>query len=305
MIEPRDNRRGIVAMAIAMAAFNLSDALTKLATQQLPLGETIFVRGLFATAAVAAVVATDGSWRRARDLLTPALGLRLIGEIGATLFYLMALVHVALPNVSAVFQATPLAMTAAAAIFLGETVGPRRWVAIAVGFVGVIVIVRPGLSGFEPASVWVLVSVAFVVVRDISTARLGTRLPTSLVTLTTAVTVTGLGVCLLPFESAVSTVVEWVRPTPAQFGLLALTAAALLTGYVMLIRATQLAETSAIAPYRYTLLVWAFLYGVVIFGQTPDVPTLIGTAIVVASGLYTFHRERLRRHGPIADDAAR
>ena len=303
MIEARDNRRGILAMVIAMAAFNLSDALTKLATQQLPLGETIFVRGLFAAAAVAVVVVYDGSWRRARGLLTPALALRLIGEIGATLFYLMALVHVALPNVSAVFQATPLAMTAAAAIFLGETVGPRRWFAIAVGFVGVIVIVRPGLAGFEPASMWVLASVAFVVLRDVSTARLGTRLPTSLVTLTTAVTVTGLGACLLPFESAVSTVVEWTRPTPTQFGLLALTAAALLTGYVMLIRATQLAETSAIAPYRYTLLVWAFLYGVVIFGQTPDLPTLIGTAIVVTSGLYTFHRERLRRRSA-ADDAA-
>jgi drug/metabolite transporter (DMT)-like permease len=295
MTEPRDNRRGILAMAIAMAAFNLSDALTKLATQQLPLGETIFVRGLFATAAVAAAVAYDGSWRRMRDLATPQLGLRLIGEVGATLFYLMALVHLALPNVSAVFQATPLAMTAAAAIFLGETVGPRRWIAIAVGFVGVMIIVRPGLAGFEPAAIWVLVSVGFVVLRDISTARLGARLPTSLVTLSTAVAVTMLGAALRPFEDAVSTVTVWTLPTLPQTGLLALAATALLTGYVTLIRATQLAETSAIAPYRYTLLVWAFLYGLVFFGQTPDLPTWIGATIVVATGLYAFHRERLAR----------
>ena len=190
MTDLRDNRRGILAMAIAMAAFNLADALTKLATQQLPLGETIFMRGLFASLAVAAAVAADGSWRRARDLVTPTVALRLVGEIGATLFYLMALVHVALPNVSAVFQATPLAMTAAAALFLGEKVGPRRWIAIAVGFVGVMIIVRPGVAGFEPNSIWVLVSVGFVVVRDVSTARLGMRLPTSLVTMATAVTVT-------------------------------------------------------------------------------------------------------------------
>ncbi len=303
MTEPRDNRRGILAMALAMAAFNLSDALTKLATQHLPLGETIFVRGLFATAAVAAAVAIDGSWRRARDLATPHLGLRLVGEIGATLFYLMALVHVALPNVSAVFQATPLAMTAAAAIFLGEKVGPRRWIAIAVGFVGVTIIVRPGVAGFEPASIWVLVSVAFVVVRDISTARLGMRLPTSLVTLSTAVTVTMLGLALAPFEHAVSTVTAWTVPTLPQIGLLALAATALLTGYVSLIRATQLAETSAIAPYRYTLLVWAFLYGLIFFGDTPDLPTWIGAAIVVATGLYTFHRERLRRNEARANGA--
>ncbi|MCE1235163.1 MAG: DMT family transporter [Hyphomicrobiales bacterium] len=295
MTDPRDNRRGILAMAVAMAGFNLADALTKLATQQLPLGETIFVRGVMAATVVAIAVGVDGSWRRAREVWTPLIGLRLVGEIGATLFYLMALVHVALPNVSAVFQATPLAMTAAAAAFLGEKVGPRRWIAIAVGFVGVMIIVRPGLAGFEPASVWVLVSVGFVVVRDISTARLGTRLPTSLVTLSTALSVTLLGLALMPFETAVSTVTDWRVPTPAQFALLAGTAAALLTGYVMLIKATQLAETSAIAPYRYTLMVWAFLWGVVIFHQTPDGPTLVGAAVVVASGLYAFHRERLRR----------
>lgn len=295
MTDLRDNRRGILAMVIAMAAFNLSDALTKLATQQLPLGETVFVRGLFATIAVAVVVGFDGTWRQARNLATPALALRLVGEVGATLFYLMALVHIALPNISAMFQATPLAMTAAAALFLGEKVGPRRWIAIAVGFVGVMIIVRPGLAGFEPNSIWVLVSVGFVVLRDVSTARLGTRLPTSLVTLTTAATVTLLGLAIRPFESLVSTVTVWAWPTWTQVGLLAATAVALLTGYVCLMKATQLAETSAIAPYRYTLLVWAFLYGVLFFGDRPDGATLVGTSIVVATGLYTFHRERLKR----------
>ena len=290
----RDNRRGIVAMAIAMASFNLSDALTKLSTQGLPLGETIFVRGLYATAAVAVWVAIDGSWRKAGGLLDRRLAMRLVGEVGATLFYLMALVHVALPNVSAVFQATPLAMTAAAAIFLGERVGARRWIAIAVGFVGVTIIVRPGLAGFEPQAIFVLVSVGFVVIRDISTARLGTRLPTSLVTLATAVAVTTLGVTIRPFETAVSKVTEWVWPSAAQLALLAATATALVSGYVMLIKATQLAETSAIAPYRYTLLVWAFLYGLVLFGDVPDGPTLVGAAIVVATGLYAFKQETRR-----------
>ncbi|MER2604379.1 MAG: DMT family transporter [Siculibacillus sp.] len=291
----RDNRRGIIAMNLAMAAFNLSDALTKVATQTLPLGETIFVRGAFATAAVAAVVIATGTWRQAHRLVDRRMGLRLVGEIGATLFYLAALVHVALPNVSAVFQATPLAMTAAAAVFLGEVVGVRRWAAIAVGFVGVLIIVRPGLDGFEPHSVLVLVSVGFVVVRDISTARLGATIPTSLVTLATAVSVTMLGVVLMPFEATVSLRTAWVWPSANQFGLLAVTAAALLAGYVLLIRATQLAETSAIAPYRYTLLVWAFLYGVAFFDDRPDAATLVGAGIVVATGLYSFRHEMRAR----------
>jgi drug/metabolite transporter (DMT)-like permease len=291
----RDNMRGILVMNVSMAAFNLSDALTKLATKVLPLGETIFIRGLFAAAFVSVAVVATGTWRQASTLLDRRVASRLFGELGATLFYLAALVHVALPNVSAVFQATPLAMTAAAAFFLGEKVGPRRWAAIAVGFVGVLIIVRPGLDGFEPHSILVLISVGFVVVRDISTARLSRAVPTSLVTLSTAVAVSLLGLAIAPFESMVSLHTEWVVPTPSQFVLLASAAGALLTGYVTLIEATKLAETAAIAPYRYVLLVWSFLFGLTLFGDLPDRWTLIGAAIVVATGLYTFYRERLRR----------
>ena len=295
MVGANDNRRGIFAMAIAMAGFNLSDALTKVAMQQLPLGETIFVRGLFATVVVIVWVALDGSWRRIADLATPLVAVRLFGEIGATLFYLMALVHVPLPNVSAVFQATPLAMTVAAALFLGEAVGLARWISVAIGFVGVTIIVRPGLDGFDPEAIFVLISVVFVVIRDISTARLGARLPTPLVTLATAVAVTAFGPALIPFETAISAVPVWTLPTPTQFALLAATAGALLTGYVFLIRATRLAETSAIAPYRYTLLVWAMIWGVFFFGDVPDLPTVIGATIVVATGLYGFQHERAGR----------
>jgi len=295
MPAPRDNMRGILVMNVSMAAFNLSDALTKLATRELPLGETIFVRGLFAALFVSVAVVWSGTWREAGKLLDRRVATRLFGELGSTLFYLTALVHVALPNVSAVFQATPLAMTAAAAFFLGEKVGPRRWAAIAVGFVGVLIIVRPGLEGFEPHSILVLISVGFVVVRDISTARIAGDVPTTLVTLATALAVTLLGLALAPFESMVSLQTAWIVPSPRQLALLAATAAALLTGYVFLIEATRLAETAAIAPYRYTLLVWSFLFGLTLFGDLPDPMTLLGAAIVVATGLYTFHRERLRR----------
>lgn len=292
-----DNMRGILVMNVSMAAFNLSDALTKLATKTLPLGETVFIRGLFAAALVAVAVVGSGTWRQAGKLLDRRVAARLFGEIGSTLFYLVALVHVALPNVSAVFQATPLAMTAAAAFFLGEKVGPRRWAAIAVGFIGVLIIVRPGLEGFEPYSVLVLISVVFVVLRDIATARLAGAAPTSLVTLATALTVTLLGLAMAPFDGMVSLQPVWVWPSVPQFALLAATATALLVGYVFLIEATRLAETAAIAPYRYVLLVWSFLFGLTLFGDLPDRWTLIGAGIVVATGLYTFHRERLRRRG--------
>ena len=297
MTSPRDNSRGIVAMNVAMLSFITSDALMKYLTRTLPLGEAIFLRGAVATLLVGVVVVATGSWRAWRDMLDPRMTLRLVGELGATLFYLVALVHMPIANVTAVFQATPLAMTASAAIFLGETVGPRRWAAIAVGLVGVMIIVRPGLAGFDAWSIAVLISVGFVAVRDIATARLPNSVPTSLVTFVTAAAVTVLGLALFPFEGLVGRQVEWTVPDGFTTVLVVANAGALLFGYVFLLIATRLAETSAIAPFRYTLLVWSFLTGVVVFGQYPDAPTLIGAAIVAATGLYSFHQERAARTG--------
>ncbi len=295
MPSPRDNSRGIVAMNVAMFSFISSDTLMKYVTQTLPLGEAIFLRGAIASVLVGVVVAWSGDWREWRGMIEPRMAVRLVGEIGATLFYLVALVHMPIANVTAVFQATPLAMTASAAVFLGEKVGPRRWAAIAVGLVGVMIIVRPGLEGFDAWSIAVLISVGFVAVRDIATARLPASAPASLVTFVTAVTVTVLGVGVWPFEHLVGRRVEWVVPDPFLGGLVVANAVALLAGYVGLLLATRLAETSAIAPFRYTLLVWSFLTGVLVFGQYPDTPTLVGASIVVATGLYAFHRERSAR----------
>ena len=274
----RDNSRGILAMNVAMFSFITSDTLVKYVTQSLPLGEAIFLRGAIASVIVGLVVVWAGTGRAWR-----------------TMFYLVALVHMPIANVSAVFQATPLAMTASAALFLGEQVGPRRWAAIAVGFIGVMIIVRPGLAGFDAWSIAVLISVAFVALRDISTARLPASAPASLVTFVTALAVTALGLALWPFEHLVGKRVEWIVPDAFNGALVAANAVTLLSGYVFLLFATRFAETSAIAPFRYTLLVWSFLFGIVVFGQYPDTATLVGAAIVVGTGLYSFHRERARR----------
>lgn len=290
-----DTSRGLVSMNLAMFCFIASDALVKYVTFTLPLGEAIFLRSGIASMLVAVVVVWTGTWRAWRSMFDPRVALRLIGEVGATAFYLIALVHMPIANVTAVFQVTPLAMTAGAALFLGEKVGPRRWTAIAVGFVGVMIIVRPGLAGFDAWSIAVLIAVCFVVLRDISTAGLSAAAPSSLVTLITALAVTGLGLAMRPIEHLVSGNVTWIVPPAALAGLLVVNAVTLLGGYVGLLLATRLAETSAIAPFRYTLLVWSFLFGVVVFGQYPDMATVVGAAIVVATGLYTFQRERALR----------
>lgn len=298
MASPPDNTRGIVAMNIAMFGFIGSDTLVKFLTQTLPLGETVFLRGVVASALVAIVVLWTGSWREWRSLFETRMALRIVGELGATVGYLVGLVHMPIANATAVFQATPLVMTACAAVFLGEKVGPARWVAIAIGLCGVMVIVRPGLEGFDVWSLAILAAVASVALRDISTARISAHTPTSLVTFATAITVTGLGLAMMPFEAYIGRHVEWTRPTSFEAAMVVLNALSLLGGYVGMLVATRLAETSAIAPFRYALLVWAFIFGVVVFGQYPDLPTLVGAAIVVVTGLYSFHRERSTRSAP-------
>lgn len=300
MASPPDNTRGIVAMNIAMFGFIGSDTLVKFLTQTLPLGETVFLRGVVASALVAIVVLWTGSWREWRSLFETRMALRIVGELGATVGYLVGLVHMPIANATAVFQATPLVMTACAAVFLGEKVGPARWVAIAIGLCGVMVIVRPGLEGFDVWSLAILAAVASVALRDISTARISAHTPTSLVTFATAITVTGLGLAMMPFEAYIGRHVEWTRPTSFEAAMVVLNALSLLGGYVGMLVATRLAETSAIAPFRYALLVWAFIFGVVVFGQYPDLPTLVGAAIVVVTGLYSFHRERSTRSAPDA-----
>jgi drug/metabolite transporter (DMT)-like permease len=291
----RDNVRGIVLMNVAMCTFNLSDALSKYATLSLPVGETIFLRAMIATVLMSVAIWIEGSWRQWRMLFDWRIVARAVSEIAATCLYQIALVHVPMANVSAVFQATPLAMTIAAAIFLGEKIGPRRWVAIGVGFVGVLVIVRPGLAGFEPMSILVLTSIAFVVLRDITTAKLSNEVPANLIALVATVSVGLFAPALIPFEEVISLQPVWIMPDATTWAALAVAASGLLSGYLFLIAATRVAETSAIAPFRYALLVWAFLFGLVLFGDVPDTQTVIGALIVVATGIYSIRSERSER----------
>lgn len=292
---PSDNTRGILAMNVAMFGFISNDTCVKIAMEALPLGEIMFVRGIVATSILLGFATVARAWGQWRRLIHPLMGLRLVGEIGATLLYLTALAHMPIGNVSAIFQATPLAMTAGAALVFKEPVGWRRWAAIAAGFGGVLIIVRPGMEGFNAYAVLILAAVVCVVVRDLATSRIPAAVPTSLVTGITALIVTLTGAALFPFEATFSAIPDW---RPLDLRLLAVLIGAgvfLLVGYVTLIFAMRWGEMSVIAPFRYMLLVWSFVYGITLFGDRPDAATMIGAAIVVGSGLYTVHRERVRR----------
>jgi drug/metabolite transporter (DMT)-like permease len=281
-----DNARGAVLMSVAMAAFTINDTAMKLVMQTVPLFQAIGLRGVLATFALLLIGWRMGSLRLSlprRDL--GLLGLRSLAEVLGTLTFLAALNHMPLANLSAILQVLPLAVTLAAALFLGDRVGWRRMTAILVGFAGVLIIIRPGPAGFD---IWALVglaSVACVVVRDLVTRRMSASLPTVTVALTAAVTVLVMG--------GIGTAVEGWQPVGGrEWLLLAGAAAALIVGYLTVVMTMRVGEISFVAPFRYTALLWAMALDFVIFGHVFDAFTMVGAALVVGTGIFTFWRER-------------
>lgn len=270
-----------------MAGFTLNDALTKYSSQSMNMAQVMLVRGAFASLFVGLLAWQRGALVRPRSMLQPLVALRVIGEAGATVSFLVALAHLPIASVSAVLQALPLAVTMGAALVFGEAVGWRRWLAIATGFAGVMVIVRPGFDGFSVYSLVALASVACCAVRDLATKRIPQAIPTMLVSTATSLAMTVVGAALL------SPMGGWTPMTAQGTLLLALAAVLVLIGYQFIIMAMRSGEISFIAPFRYTALIWSILLGLLVFGDIPDMPMIVGATIVVGSGLYALYRERV------------
>jgi drug/metabolite transporter (DMT)-like permease len=282
------NVRGALYMAISMAGFTINDMFVKLASAEMNTGQIMFVRGAMATALMFLFCWKTNALRSPRLLLNKAVIGRSFGEMLATITFLAGLAHMPIGNASAILQALPLAVTMGAAMLLGEQVGWRRWAAIAVGFVGVMIIVRPGSAGFNSWSLLIVACVFFAAGRDLFTRTAHADIPSPFMALATAGTITIAGALLIgPLGG-------W---SPMRFDtwLWLMSASSFIVfGYQYIIQAMRSGEIGFVAPFRYTSLLWAIGLGYFIFGDVPDAVTLIGATIVVLSGVYTFHRERMR-----------
>nr|WP_249779379.1 DMT family transporter [Bradyrhizobium sediminis] len=284
-------------MAVAMAGFTMNDAITKAVSSEMNFGQMMLVRGLVAVALIAALAVHQGAVRPLRTLMMKPVALRVVGEVGGTVSFMAAIVHLPLANTAAIFQALPLAVTLGAALMFGEPVGWRRWLAIAAGFVGVLIVVRPGVEGFNQFSLLALTSVAFCAFRDLATKQIPVQIPSLFITLVTTVTITMTGAAIIvPLGG-------WMPISVRALGLLALAAVLLLIGYQSIIMALRSGDISAVAPFRYSALLWAMLLGYLVFGDVPDAMMATGASIIVLSGLYAFYREH-KRHRPVAADAS-
>ena len=264
MSKVSDNVRGAALMAASMAGYVLNDTMVKLLSDSLSIFQVMFLRGLFATTLLGLI-----AWK-AKSLF-PAIEksdwrfmiLRLTGEIGATFCYLTALFNMPLANATAILQALPLAVTLGAALFFGEPVGWRRYLAIIIGFVGVLIIVRPGAEGFNAYSMSALAAVGFIVLRDLSTRRLPARIPSIFVALLTSVGVTVMGAVLSP-------AMDWELVGASELKLLGAAALFLVCGYLFSVMTMRVGEISFISPFRYSILIWAIILGIVVFGDEED-----------------------------------
>ncbi len=280
------NLQAMGYMVIAMGAFVCNDTLMKATSDELPLGEMITLRGIISCLIMLPVVAfTCGLTTPFRIYSWPVF-IRNIAEIGAAFTFLSALFHLPMADVSGVLQAVPLTITAAAALLLREQVGWRRWTASAIGLVGVLLIIRPGTADFSIWYVVALGAVLCVTTRDLATRFIARTAPSLAITFITALLTMLAGLVLATTETYVA---------PSLTAIVQLTGAGVmvLIAYHSLIQAMRIGEISAIAPFRYSVVLWAMILGYLVFGEVPSASTIIGSMIVIAAGLYTLHRERV------------
>ncbi|MDO5659286.1 MAG: DMT family transporter [Paracoccus sp. (in: a-proteobacteria)] len=290
-----ENYRASILMVLAMAGFAMEDMFTKLLSARLPIGQIIAMLGLMGMAVFWLRLRHGGGRLFTRDLLRPVLLIRNGGEVIGGVGFISALILTEISSTSAILQAAPLMIMLGAWLFLGESVGWRRWLAIGVGFVGVLLIVKPGMSGFQPLSVLAVIGVAGLAVRDLATRRVPPGIRSDQLSASAFGALVPAGVMLdLVFGT------PWVMPDLVNIAQLFGAMIAGVAAYTGLVSATRVGEASVIAPFRYSRLIFALIIGVVIFGERPDTLTLLGAAIISGAGGFAMWREAALRRRKLA-----
>ncbi len=283
-----DNQRGIAAICGCMTAYSINDVLVKQILRSYPIGEVIFVRGVMSLLLLGAVAVAFGHGRRLRDTLSPLLAARSACDGLSTAGFMIALANVPLANVASVMQIGPLLMTVLSVLFFREAVGRRRWIAIGVGFAGALLIIKPVPAAFN---IWVMAGAAaalFAALREIANRRIGRDLPVIVVAFWGAVGITLFGALFALNE-------DWRMLQSGD--LIQLFAASVFVGIAIYLMALGFRDVdlSVVAPFRYSYLLTSAIAGYLVFAELPDGWTIAGAALIVGSGIYTLHRESVRR----------
>jgi drug/metabolite transporter (DMT)-like permease len=276
-------------MIAAMAVFTAMDTLSKqLVEAGLPVIEIAWTRCVCQILIMLAITGPAGLGRAARTAQPVRQVLRGALMLGSSIFFVLSLGHLPIATATATGFVSPLFITALSIPLLGEKIGLRRWTAVIVGFAGVLVVVRPGGASFTAAALLPILSALTWAGALVLTRRMSGEPTETTFFYSSIVGLVGTG-ALMPFT--------WVTPDLAGLARLAVMGAVGAAGHLLLIRAFRSSEAALLAPFQYTQLIWATIAGVVIWRELPDALTYAGTAIIVASGLYIWARERKLAQG--------
>ncbi|WP_246066659.1 DMT family transporter [Aliiroseovarius halocynthiae] len=269
-----------------MGAFALEDMALKAAARDIPIGQAVALFGLGGLVIFALIARAQGAQVFHPDLRSPVLIWRSLSEIAGRLFYALAIALTPLSSASAILQATPLVVALGAVIVFKERVGPRRWLAIIIGFIGVLMILRPGLDTFDPLSIFAVLGMLGFAGRDLATRASPATLSSAQLGVAGFAVLTVAGLVLMAVAGE-------LRPlTLAAGGFLVLATAFGVLAYGALTLAMRTGEISVVTPFRYSRLLFALILGVLMFNERPDLMTLAGSAIIVLSGLFLLSRSK-------------
>ena len=273
-------------MVLAMACFVTNDSFVKVVGASLPVGEIVWIRGALSALMIFGFCAQQGVLDDLAQMASAQVMARGALDLIGSLLFVTALMHMEIANLTAILQAVPLVVAVFSVMFLGERVGWRRSSAIALGFLGVMLIVRPSPASFTLYDAMALGIVLAVALRDLVTRVIPAKVPTLIIALANAVFVTLGGLALAATET-------FVAPQAWQIACLAAAALFLGLGYLFMVSTLRLGNMSATAPFRYSIVVFAIFSGIMVFGEFPDLLAIVGMGLIVATGLYAAHREAI------------
>jgi drug/metabolite transporter (DMT)-like permease len=291
------NYRGILAMIGACGCFSANDALTKLAAVYLPVSEIVAIRAAFTLLFAYLIIVWRGETSRISRISNPYLMLRAFieGFTGVLIIYALKLMPIA--DLTAILLAQPFMMMIVGVAVLGEKPGWRGWMAVTAGFLGMLLVMKPGTSSFEPASLIALLATLFVLGRDLLTRKIPAHIPSPVITFATALFAVPIGMAGFAVE-------QWTMPVLFPFLVTVGSAGFLVFAFILMVMAFRGTDVSAISPFRYSLVVFAVIFGIVLFGEIPDAVSIVGMGIIVAAGVYMLHWETRQRRGATANTVA-
>lgn len=286
------NAKGILLMMLAMACLASADTLIKMSTSFLSPGQTAFYLVIGAAIIYAGMIRSQGAPFWDRRVIAPILIFRYLAEVLTMGGIVLALAHAPLSTVGAISQASPILVAVGAVLFLNERVSWRRWASIAIGFLGVLLVLQPGPDGFNYAVLWSVMAVTASSVRDLLTRRAPPDMPTTTLTFYTML-------AALPFTLVwVFANGEPLIPTGANWPIIIAMTSLGAVGYIMLTASVRIGELSVVMPFRYSRMIFILLLSIAVFNERPGALVLTGAALIVGSGVFMIWREQqVKRRG--------